>query len=58
MSVRECARLQSFPDDFVFHSSGSENYKMKGNAVPPISLAHGQGSVLAIASAPNMPDGR
>ncbi|ABR55525.1 DNA-cytosine methyltransferase [Methanococcus vannielii SB] len=36
LSVRECARLQSFPDDFNFPFSASEAYKQIGNAVPPI----------------------
>jgi len=35
LSVRECARIQTFPDDFVFHYSKlSAAYKMIGNAVP------------------------
>lgn len=35
LSVRECARIQTFPDDFVFYySSIAEGYKMVGNAVP------------------------
>ena len=35
LSVRECARIQTFPDDFVFHYSKiSDGYKMIGNAVP------------------------
>lgn len=36
LSVRECARLQSFPDDFVFPCAASTAYKEIGNAVPPI----------------------
>lgn len=36
LSVRECARLQSFPDDFVFPCSASRAYKQIGNAVPPV----------------------
>jgi len=36
LSVREAARLQSFPDDFVFAGSMSSNYKVLGNAVPPV----------------------
>jgi DNA (cytosine-5)-methyltransferase 1 len=35
LSVRECARIQTFPDDFVFHyDSVVAGYKMIGNAVP------------------------
>jgi DNA (cytosine-5)-methyltransferase 1 len=35
LSVRECARIQDFPDDFIFHYTKIENgYKMVGNAVP------------------------
>ena len=36
MSTREAARLQSFPDDFVFKGSKASQYKQIGNAVPPI----------------------
>ena len=35
LTARECARLQGFPDDFVFHGSLSSQYSMIGNAVPP-----------------------
>lgn len=35
LSVRECARIQTFPDDFKFYyNSVSDGYKMIGNAVP------------------------
>lgn len=35
MSVRECARIQTFPDSFEFLGAPiNENYKMIGNAVP------------------------
>ncbi len=34
LSVRECARIQTFPDDFIFYySSVAAGYKMIGNAV-------------------------
>lgn len=36
LSVRECARIQTFPDSFVFFYTDIKNgYKMVGNAVPP-----------------------
>ncbi len=40
LSVREAARLQSFPDDFIFQASMSEAYKLVGNAVPPVLAWH------------------
>ncbi|AYN01938.1 DNA cytosine methyltransferase [Chryseobacterium sp. 3008163] len=40
LSVRECARVQTFPDNFIFHYDNiSAGYKMIGNAVP-VKLAH------------------
>ena len=38
LSVRESARLQTFPDDFRFHGSWSETMRQLGNAVP-VTLA-------------------
>jgi len=36
LSVRECARIQTFPDSFRFYYNDLSNgYKMIGNAVPP-----------------------
>lgn len=36
ISVREAARIQSFPDDFYFDCSMGHAYKQIGNAVPPL----------------------
>lgn len=48
LTVRECARLQSFPDEFKFLPavSASEAYRLIGNAVPPL-LGHAIGQRLA-----------
>jgi len=36
ISIREGARLQSFPDSYRFHGSKASIYKQIGNAVPPL----------------------
>lgn len=46
LTVRECARLQTFPDEFVFPFSTQRNLTLIGNAVPPM-LAHAVGERLA-----------
>ena len=36
ISMREAARIQSFPDDFIFEAKLRETERMIGNAVPPV----------------------
>jgi DNA (cytosine-5)-methyltransferase 1 len=45
-SVRESARLQTFPDNFLFHGSWSETMRQLGNAVP-VELARQVGQSVA-----------
>lgn len=40
LSVRECARIQSFEDDFIFCGSNGAAYAQIGNAVPPLMSYH------------------
>ena len=45
-TVRESARLQTFPDNFVFHGAWSETMRQLGNAVP-VKLARVVGDSVA-----------
>lgn len=46
LSVRECARIQTFPDNFIFcYTNVADGYKMVGNAVP-VKLAEAIGKKI------------
>ena len=45
LQVREYARIQTFPDDWVFQGSKNAAYKQIGNAVP-VNMARALGHAL------------
>ena len=47
ISMREAARIQSFPDEFIFQSKLRETERQIGNAVPPVLSWHIGKAVLA-----------
>ncbi len=45
LTIRESARIQTFPDDWIFQGAKGEQYKQIGNAVP-VNLAYAMGISL------------
>lgn len=46
LSVRECTKIQTFPDDWFFYGSATSKYRQIGNAVP-VELAKALGGQLS-----------
>jgi len=48
LTVRECARLQTYPDSYIFNGTMSRQFTQVGNSVPPLYAAHLAAHILAI----------
>jgi DNA (cytosine-5)-methyltransferase 1 len=56
LTVRDCARLQGFPDAMEFGGTQTEQFRQVGNAVPP-PLGEAIARAIRTAITPNHRDG-
>ena len=55
LTIRECARIQGFPDSFEFPTSATQAYVQIGNAMPPVVVYHWAKSIASWLSKLELP---